>query len=103
MSGRRRSPGGGEEQPRTHAERLVSRDGYFEPGSVIRRVANSPVAPCLGGGAAVLLQVAHPLVAAGVADHSDYGGDLWLRLGRTMRALYLVTFGSKREADAAAE
>jgi uncharacterized protein (DUF2236 family) len=56
----------GQSRPRRHAERLASRDGYFGPESVIRRVGNSPVTPLLGGGTAVLLQVAHPLVAVGV-------------------------------------
>jgi uncharacterized protein (DUF2236 family) len=70
---------------------------------VIRRVGNSPLTPFLGGGPAVLLQVAHPLVAAGVVRHSDYRGDLWHRLARTLRALYLITFGTKAEAERAAE
>ena len=87
---------------RSHAQRLAARDGYFPPESVIRRVGNTPVTPLLGGGAAVLLQVAHPLVAAGVADHSDYHRDLWGRLRRTLRALYLITFGTRDEADRAA-
>jgi uncharacterized protein (DUF2236 family) len=91
----------GRSRPRTHAERLASRDGYFAPESVIRRVGNSPVTPLLGGGTAVLLQVAHPLVAVGVAEHSDYHRDLWSRLGRTLRALYLIAFGTKAEAEAA--
>lgn len=86
---------------RTHAERLASRDGYFAPESVIRRVGNTPVTPFLGGGAAVLLQVAHPLVAYGVVRHSDYGRDLWRRLGRTLEALYLIAFGTKAEAERA--
>jgi uncharacterized protein (DUF2236 family) len=86
---------------RTHAERLASRDGYFAPDSVIRRVGNSPLVPLLGGGAAVLLQVAHPLVAAGVVSHSDYKEHLWRRLVRTLRTLYLMTYGSREEADAA--
>jgi len=47
----------------------------------------------------VLLQVAHPLVAAGVAEHSGYDDDLWRRLVRTLRALYLITFGSKEKAE----
>ena len=98
MPRRRQSP----RNDRTHAERLASRDGYFAPGSAIRRVGNTPVTPFLGGGAAVLLQVAHPLVAAGVAAHSRYDDDLWRRLAHTLRALYLVTFGSKAEADRAA-
>ena len=89
------------ERPRTHAERLRATDGYFPPESVIRRVGNTPVTPFLGGGAAVLLQVAHPLVAEGVAQHSDYEHDLWRRLARTLRALYLVTFGTREEAERA--
>jgi uncharacterized protein (DUF2236 family) len=84
----------------SHSQRMASRDGYFAPESVIRMVGNSPVTPFLGGGAAVLLQVAHPLVAAGVAEHSDFRRDLWSRLMRTLRALYLITYGSKAEADA---
>jgi uncharacterized protein (DUF2236 family) len=83
----------------SHAQRMASTDGYFAPGSVIRMVGTSPVVPFLGGGAAVLLQVAHPLVAAGVADHSDFRRELWGRLVRTLRALYLITYGSKDEAD----
>ncbi|HKT43625.1 MAG TPA: oxygenase MpaB family protein [Gaiellaceae bacterium] len=86
---------------RTHAERLVARDGYFSPESVVRRLGNSPVTPFLGGGAAVLLQVAHPLVAAGVVEHSGYDRDLWRRLVRTLRALYLITFGDRDEAERA--
>lgn len=79
----------------------MATDGYFEPDSMVRRLGNSPVTPFLGGGAAVLLQVAHPLVAAGVAEHSGYDRDLWRRLIRTLRALYLVTFGDREEAERA--
>jgi uncharacterized protein (DUF2236 family) len=82
---------------------LRSRDGYFAPESVIRRLGNTPLVPFLGGGPAVLLQVAHPLVAAGVFDHSDIGRDLWRRLVRTLRALYLIAFGTKEEAERAAK
>jgi uncharacterized protein (DUF2236 family) len=96
--GPRRTP----ERPsaaRTHAARLASTDGYFAPGTVIRRVGNTLVTPFLGGGAAVLLQVAHPLIAAGVEQHSRYDDDLWRRLVGTLRALYLITYGTKDEAD----
>jgi uncharacterized protein (DUF2236 family) len=86
----------------SHAERVASTDGYFAPDSVIRRVGNSPLVPLLGGGPAVLLQVAHPLVATGVVAHSDYERALWRRLLGTLRALYLITYGSKAEADRAA-
>lgn len=88
---------------RTHRERVSGRDGYFAPESVIRRVGNEPLVPLLGGGPAVLLQVAHPLVAAGVVHHSGYDADLWKRFMRTMEALYLIVYGSRREADRAGE
>lgn len=104
----RRSAGGqsfpmSTRRARTHAERLASTDGYFPPESVIRRLGNSPLVPVLGGGPSVLLQMAHPLVAAGVVEHSDYRHDLWRRLFRTLRALYLIAFGTKDEADRAGE
>lgn len=88
---------------RSHAERLASTDGYFAPESVIRRIGNTPLTPFMGGGPAVLLQLAHPLVAAGVADHSDVGPDIWRRLRHTLRALYLITYGTRAEADRAGQ
>jgi uncharacterized protein (DUF2236 family) len=81
---------------------MASRDGYFAPKSVIRRVGNTLVVPLLGGGPAVLLQVAHPLVAAGIVEHSDYKNDLWRRLVRTLQALYLIVYGTSQEASQAA-
>jgi uncharacterized protein (DUF2236 family) len=82
---------------------VASRDGYFAPESVIRRVGNEPLVPLLGGGPAVLLQVAHPLVAVGIVRHSACEDDLWKRFMRTMEALYLIVYGSRREADRADE
>jgi len=93
----------GASRARSHTERLASRDGYFAPDSVIRRLGNSPLTPFMGGGPAVLLQVAHPLVAAGIVQHSDYRHDLWKRLARTLRALYLIAFGTKAEAERAGQ
>lgn len=90
------------ETPRSHLERMASRDGYFTPDSAIRRVGNTLVVPLLGGGAAVLLQVAHPLVAAGVVEHSDYRNDLWRRLVRTLEAFYFIVYGTRQEAERAA-
>jgi uncharacterized protein (DUF2236 family) len=42
-------------------------------------------------------------VAAGVVGHSDFRNDLWSRLARTLRALYLIAYGTKAEADRAGE
>lgn len=64
-------------------------------------MGSTPLTPLLSGGAAVLLQVAHPLVACGVVEHSGYDRDLSRRLIGTMRALYLIAFGDKAEAEQA--
>ncbi len=52
----------------------------------------------LGGRAASLLQIAHPLVAAGVADHSDYRTDPYGRLRRTLDAMFTIVFEPEDEA-----
>jgi uncharacterized protein (DUF2236 family) len=57
-----------------------------------------------GWSRAILMQLAHPLVAAGVADHSTFrAGRLAaaLRLHHTVRAMLALTFGSERERAAA--
>jgi uncharacterized protein (DUF2236 family) len=56
----------------------------------------------LGGGRALLLQVAHPLVAAGVAEHSGFREDPWKRLEGTMNSVWAVVFGNRAQADRAA-
>lgn len=53
------------------------------------------------GPAALLLQIAHPLIAEGVAAHSDYRGDPFGRLRRTLRTTLEIVFGDGRTADAA--
>lgn len=47
----------------------------------------------LGGAAASVLQVAHPVVARGVAHHSSFRKDSAGRLARTLDAVYAVAFG----------
>lgn len=76
-------------------------DGLFGPESITWRVGREAVL-LLGGGRALLMQVAHPLVAAGVADHSDFRADPLGRLRRTLDAVLTVAFGSSSEARAAA-
>ena len=74
------------------------RDGYFAPESAIRRIGRESVLMA-GGGRALLMQAAHPLVAAGIVEHSGYRDEPWRRLARTMTALYTVVYGSKADAD----
>lgn len=53
----------------------------------------------LFGPAAVLLQVAHPRVAQGVADHSDFRSDALARLRRTLNTVNRIAFGTLAEAE----
>jgi uncharacterized protein (DUF2236 family) len=75
--------------------------GLFGPGTVTWRVSREGVL-LAGGGAALILQGAHPLVAAGVADHSNYREDPWGRLFRTLDLTTRVVFGDTRTAEEAA-
>ena len=75
--------------------------GLFGPGSITWRIHRENVL-VLGGGRALVLQVAHPLVGAGVAQHSNYRKDPWGRLFRTLDRTTAIVFGSSEEADEAA-
>ena len=55
----------------------------------------------LGAGPrALLLQLAHPAVAAGVADHSDFRADPWRRLAGTLRSYLTIVYGTTAAANA---
>jgi uncharacterized protein (DUF2236 family) len=72
----------------------------FGPGSVTWRV-NREAALLLGGGRALLMQLAHPLVAAGVAAHSNFRSDPLQRLWRTLELTSTIVFAPASEAIAA--
>jgi uncharacterized protein (DUF2236 family) len=76
-----------------------------QSASVAWRI-NGERAVLLGWGRAILLQVAHPLVAAGVAEHSHFAAEplgRLRRLQRTLDAMLALTFGTAEEAAAAAK
>jgi uncharacterized protein (DUF2236 family) len=73
----------------------------FADGSMARRVHREGVL-LLGGGRALLMQITHPLVARGVAEHSNFRADRIDRLLRTLRPTLAIVFGTKEEALAAA-
>ncbi len=52
----------------------------------------------LGGRGALLMQLAHPLVAAGVAEHSDFRGGSVARLRRTLDSMLSIVFGDVETA-----
>ena len=70
----------------------TDRIGLFGPDTVTWRV-NREAVLLAGGGRALLLQVAHPLVAAGVVEHSRYEADPWGRLYRTLDLTTKIVFG----------
>lgn len=70
--------------------------GLFGPDSVMWKL-NREQAILLGGPAAAVLQIAHPKVARGVADHSDFRHDSYGRFKRTLSAIRTITFGSRDE------
>ncbi len=75
-----------------------------DPGTVSWKI-NREVIVIAGWGRAILLQLAHPLVAAGVADHSSFRGSLitsFKRLRSTVGAMLSLTFGTDEEAISAA-
>jgi uncharacterized protein (DUF2236 family) len=73
--------------------------GLFGPGSITWRV-DREIAVLLGSGSrALLLQVAHPKVAAAVADHSRYRSDPLGRLRDTLDAIYGFAFEDTRRVQ----
>lgn len=57
----------------------------------------------LGGRRALLLQLAHPLVAQGVGDHSSFPSDRLGRLFRTLDISLTMVFGEPERSTAAIE
>ena len=82
--------------PRTDTD-----ESLFPADCWLRRVSGEQ-AVLFGGGRALLLEVAHPLVAVGVAEHSNFRTDPFGRLRRTLDAMGAIAFGSRSRALAAA-
>ncbi len=78
----------------------VGDPGLFGPSSLAWRI-NAESRLLLGGGRALLMQIAHPLVAAGVADHSDFTAEPFDRLWRTVGTALTVVFGDTEQAHSA--
>ncbi|MDQ6720931.1 MAG: DUF2236 domain-containing protein [Candidatus Dormibacteraeota bacterium] len=75
--------------------------GLYSDDSITRRVNRENVL-FLGGGRALLMQLAHPKVAAGVDEHSDFRSHPLRRLRRTLLMTMAIVFGSRETALAAA-
>jgi uncharacterized protein (DUF2236 family) len=75
--------------------------GYYGPGSATWKIASEMVIT-LGGTRAVLMQIAHPLVAMGVNEHSSYMTDPFGRTEHTFVLGQELAFGSMATAREAA-
>ncbi len=79
----------------------MAEPGLYPEGSITRTVNRENVL-LLGGGRALLMQLAHPKVAAGVDEHSDFRVRPIRRLRRTIRMTMAIVFGDRKTALAAA-
>ena len=74
--------------------------GLYGPDSQAWRLDREAMLLLGAGPRALLLQIAHPAVAAGVADHSDFRSDPWRRLAATLRSYLTIVYGSTAAARA---
>ena len=75
--------------------------GLFADDSITRRINRENIL-LLGGGRALLMQLAHPKVALGVDEHSDFRKQPIRRLRRTIRMTMAIVFGDRETALGAA-
>jgi len=74
--------------------------GRYGPRSEAWRLNREAMLLLGAGPRALLLQLAHPSVAAGVADHSDFRADPWRRLAGTLRSYLTIVYGTTVAANA---
>lgn len=86
---------------RLRAEVGDPRAGIHGPGTMAWRLERDGLI-FLGGGRAVLMQLAHPFVAHAIRDHSKTQGDVIGRFQRTFRAVFAMSFGDLDHACRAA-
>lgn len=78
-----------------------TQSGLFTPDSLIWRVHRENIV-MLAGSRALLMELAHPMVAAGVAHHSDFRRRPLHRLFNTLRVMQRLSFGNGDSAKVAA-
>lgn len=70
----------------------------FEPITLRRH--SGDIRLLSNAGWALLLQVSHPTVGAGVEEHSNYREDPWGRLVRTLDFVNLLVYGTPEQSEA---
>lgn len=72
--------------------------GLYGPQSEAWRINREALLLLGAGPRALLLQIAHPAVAAGVDQHSDFRADPWERLAATLRSYLTILYGTSTAA-----
>jgi uncharacterized protein (DUF2236 family) len=72
--------------------------GLYGPGTEAWRLNREAMLLLGAGPRALLLQLAHPLVAEGVDQHSDFRDDPWARLAATLRSYLRIVYGTTASA-----
>ena len=78
------------------------RERRREGSAIVAQRLNAERLVLLGWTRAILLQLAHPLIAAGVYDHSSFRATPWAaaaRLHSTIRAMLALSFGTDAERE----
>jgi uncharacterized protein (DUF2236 family) len=88
------------DDPRMTADRTIDRElaGLYGPASEAWALNREAMLLLGAGPRALLLQLAHPQVATGVADHSDFRADPWARLDGTLRSYLRIVYGTRTAA-----
>lgn len=74
----------------------------FDPAGIFWQVSRESVL-LLGGGTALLMQLAHPKIAAAIADHSDFREHPIQRLYRTVKTMQELIYGDRHTSLAATQ
>ena len=79
---------------------VLADPGLYGPGSEAWRLDREAMLLLAAGPRSLLLQVAHPLVAEGVQQHSAFRTDPWGRLQGTLRSYLTIVYGTTAAARA---
>jgi uncharacterized protein (DUF2236 family) len=85
--------------PRTPS-RITADPGLYGAASEAWRLNREAMLLLGAGPRALLMQLAHPLVAEGVDQHSDFRADPWRRLQGTLRSYLRIVYGTTPQARA---
>jgi uncharacterized protein (DUF2236 family) len=75
-------------------------EGLYGPASEAWCLSREAAMLLVGGPRSLLLQIAHPLVAEGVDQHSDFRADPWRRLVGTLRSYFTIVYATTSVARA---